>query len=121
MKKLILILAFGMFATTVFSQEIIKNDYVQNGDLIEATLYHENGAVAQKGFYTLENKLQGAWTSYDTEGNQTAVAHYENGKKTGTWQFYGGDVMKEVTYRDTRIAEVNTWQVTDKRVVGNYK
>lgn len=111
----------GMFFTTAFSQEVKKNEYVLNGDLIEATLYHENGVIAQKGFYTLENKLQGAWTSYDAQGNKTAVAHYKNGEKIGSWIFYQGDILKEVKYDNSRISEIKTYEVKDTRVVGNYK
>ncbi|MEM7186685.1 MAG: hypothetical protein AAF466_08500, partial [Bacteroidota bacterium] len=96
-----------------------KNIYVLNGDLIEATLYHENGKVAQTGFYTLENKLHGEWISYNDNGEKTAVASYDNGAKVGTWVFFHGDTMKEVSYESSKIAEVKTWTVTDTKVVVN--
>ena len=96
-----------------------KNSYVLNGDFIEATLYHDNGAVAQTGFYTLDNKLQGQWISYNAKGEKTAVANYENGAKVGTWIFYQGDTMKEVHYKSSKIAEVKTWTNTDTKVVVN--
>lgn len=85
--------------------------------LIEATLYHDNGEIAQTGFYTEQNKLQGEWISYDAEGNTTAVAQYDNGKKVGVWKFYQGDTMKEVTYTNAKIAKVKTWESKDTRVV----
>lgn len=96
-----------------------KNSYVKNGDIIEAIIYHDNGAVAQTGTYSLDNELEGEWISYDTKGNKTALANYSNGKKVGTWLFYQGDEMKEVTYTDTRIAEVKTYAIQDTRVVSN--
>lgn len=96
-----------------------KNSYVNNGELIEAILYHDNGAVAQTGTYTLENELEGEWISYDTEGNKTALANYSNGKKVGTWLFYQGNEMKEVTYANAAIAEVKTYTIQDTRVVSN--
>ena len=55
------------------------------------SLYHENGAVAQKGFYTDDNKLRGEWVSYDLKGNKTALAHYDNGEKVGTWEYYDAE------------------------------
>lgn len=96
-----------------------KDSYILNKGLIEATLYHENGEIAQKGFYTEDNKLQGEWISYDVKGNQTAVAQYDNGSKVGTWTFYQGNTQKEVTYTDSRISKVNTWERTDTKVVSN--
>ncbi|MAZ73554.1 MAG: nicotinic acid mononucleotide adenyltransferase [Flavobacteriaceae bacterium] len=98
----------------------VKDKYVLVDGLIEATLYHENGAIAQTGFYTQENKLQGEWVSYDANGKKTAVAQYNNGNKVGTWKFYQGDTMKEVTYANSKIAKVNTWEAKDTRVV-SYK
>lgn len=124
MKKLLLLLALVLFANIGFAQSCkktcdMKNSYVQNGDLIEATLYHDNGKVAQTGFYTLENKLEGEWISYDAKGNKTAVAYYDSGQKVGKWVFYNGDEMKEVVYSNSKIAEVKTWKNTETRVVSN--
>ncbi|MCW8979840.1 MULTISPECIES: hypothetical protein [Altibacter] len=119
MKKLILVFTMICTMGVVMAQEAQKNDYVLKGDLIEATLYHDNGKVAQTGFYNLENKLQGEWISYDAQGNKTAVAYYNNGEKAGTWYFYQGATMKQVTYNDAKIAEVKTWEVKDTRVVAN--
>ncbi|MGJ8665057.1 MAG: toxin-antitoxin system YwqK family antitoxin [Patiriisocius sp.] len=97
----------------------VKNSYVQVGDLIKATLFHENGAVAQTGFYTADNKLQGEWTSYDVNGVVTAAATYENGNKVGVWSFFDGNTKKEVTYVDSKIAKVDTWEMKNTRVVAN--
>ncbi len=125
MKKLIFLLVVLFSANVAVAQcckmktECKKDSYVLSDGLIEATLYHENGKVAQTGFYTEENKLEGEWISYDLKGNKTAVAHYDNGEKVGTWMFYQGSTQKEVTYADSRISEVNTWERTDIRVVSN--
>lgn len=121
MKKIVFtaIMAFAMSLT--FAQNSPKNIYVQKGNTIQATLFHEDGSVAQTGFYNKANKLQGEWTSYDTEGNKTAVAQYESGKKVGTWYFYDGDNLKEVSYNDARMAEVRTYKITNTQVVSNFK
>lgn len=106
--------------TTCKTKTVCKKDsYVLNNGLIEATLFHKNGVVAQTGFYTEDNKLQGEWVSYDVEGNKTAIANYDKGEKVGTWTFYQGATQKEVTYKDSRISNVNTWEKTDTRVVTN--
>ncbi len=124
MKKIVLLVIAALSMNMVMAQDckktcLKKDSYVQNGDLIEATLYHDNGVVAQTGYYTLDNKLHGEWISYDASGNKTAVASYDNGEKTGTWKFYQGETIKEVSYEDSRIAEVKTWTVTDTKVVVN--
>ena len=119
MKKLVCLLAVVFSFSTVAAQELKKDVFQMEGDVIAATLYHENGTVAQTGFYTKENKLQGEWISYDTNGNKTAVAQYDKGEKVGTWMFYQGEIQKEVTYTASKIAEVRTWEVTDTRMVTN--
>ncbi len=124
MKKIAIVLVLIFSASMSYGQECSKtckkkNSYVKNGDLIEAVLYHDNGVVAQTGTYTLDNKLEGEWISYDTAGNKTALANYTNGEKVGTWLFYQGEEMKEVTYTDSRIAEVKTYAVQGTRVVAN--
>lgn len=119
MKNLIVLLVACFFVNIAIAQTGKKNAYKVKGDVIEAVLYHDNGMVAQTGFYTLENKLEGEWISYDTNGNKSAVAHYNNGKKVGTWKFYQGTTQKEVVYNDSKIAKVNTWEVTDTRIVSN--
>jgi len=118
MKNIVLLFAV-LFSLNLVAQESNKNLYSLKGDLIEATIYHNNGIIAQSGFYTKENKLQGEWISYDTNGNKNAVAQYNNGEKVGTWIFFQGNTQKEVVYSDSKIAQVRTWEVTDTRVVSN--
>lgn len=122
MKKIVLLLLVIFSTNAVIAQSCkksCKDKFVINNGLIEATLYHDNGTVAQTGFYTKENKLQGEWTSYDAQGNKTAVAYYDNGAKTGSWKFYQGNTLREVSYSDSKIAEVKTWKMTNSRVVSN--
>jgi len=122
MKNIITLLALVAIVGISNAQENNRNEYVLDGadsNVIEATLYHDNGTIAQTGFYTLDNKLQGEWISYDTKGNKTAIAKYDNGKKVGSWMFFQGETIKEVTYSNARIAKVNTWKVTESRVVSN--
>lgn len=119
MKNLIVLFIACFFVNIAFAQTVKKNTYKVKGDVIEAVLYHDNGTVAQTGFYTLDNKLEGEWISYDANGNKSAVAHYKNGAKVGTWTFYQGTIQKEVDYNDSKITKVKTWEVTDTRIVSN--
>lgn len=119
MKNLLALMMIIALTATNFAQNTPKTDYVKKGDIIHATMYHDNGMVAQKGHYDKEGKLTGTWTSYDTEGNVTAIANYDNGKKVGTWTFYQGATKKEVTYDNSKVASVTTWERTGTRVVSN--
>jgi antitoxin component YwqK of YwqJK toxin-antitoxin module len=119
MRNICMILALILTTGMTFGQKIKKDTYIQKGDLIEATLYHENGAVAQTGFYNQENKLTGEWISYDTLGNKLAVGHYVNGEKTGTWYFYQGNEIKEVSYMNSKVAKVKSWKSGETRIVSN--
>jgi len=119
MKNILSLIVIVFLTTVAVAQDVKKNSYILNGDVIEATLYHDNGAIAQTGFYNQDNKLTGEWVSYDTNGNKTAVANYSNGEKVGTWVFFQGDIQREVSYDGSRIAKVKTLKVTDTYVVSN--
>jgi len=119
MKNLITLFAIVLTVSMAFAQNANKNTYYLDGDVIKATIYHDNGAVAQTGYYTADNKLTGEWVSYDFNGNKTAIAQYNNGEKVGTWLFFEGNIKREVSYDDSRIAKVKTWTVTDTYVVSN--
>ena len=99
MKKIMMLFVAVLMITTVHAQkETKKNVYIKKGDLIEATLYHDNGAVSQTGFFTEDGKLTGEWISYNAQGEKTATAQYDNGAKTGKWFFWNDDTLTEVDY-----------------------
>lgn len=83
--------------------------FEKQGNLLAATFYHENGEVAQKGFFK-DGKLHGEWTAFDQHGNKTAMAKYDRGEKTGKWFFWNGAVLSEVDYQQNRIASVVHWR-----------
>ncbi len=119
MKNIITILAIVLIASASFAQNSKNNTYFLKGDIIEATIYHDNGMIAQTGYYNPENKLTGEWTSYDRNGNKTAVANYNNGEKVGTWYFFTNEGIKEVSYMDARISKVVTWKSDNTQIVSN--
>ena len=121
MKKIVMMLVVLFIGSTAFAQQGPKNSYKIKNGLIEATLYHDNGQIAQTGFYTKDNKLHGEWVSFDVEGNKTAVAQYDKGDRVGTWLFYQGDTLKEVIYTNNAISSINTWTMQDTRVVTTNK
>ncbi|WPR72434.1 membrane-binding protein [Flavobacterium sp. NG2] len=107
MKKYIMItllLVSGM----LFSQNLQpKLEAVNN--MVKATYFHENGQIMQEGFFK-NGKLQGEWTSYDQEGNKTAIAIYDKGQKTGKWFFWNKSSLNEVDFTNNKIAAVKNWK-----------
>ncbi|MBT8223368.1 MAG: nicotinic acid mononucleotide adenyltransferase [Eudoraea sp.] len=80
----------------------------QQGDKVKATYFHENGVVAQIGYY-LDGKPDGEWKMYDTTGKKIAMGQYDSGKKTGKWFFWEGEVLREVDYLENKVANVINW------------
>ena len=120
MKKLMMIaVILGGFISAQAQEKIEKDTYILKGDVIEATLYHDNGVVSQSGTFTKEGKLTGTWTSYNRQGEKTAVGNYENNQKVGKWFFWTAEMLREVDYEDSKIAIVNTWVNEDTKVVSN--
>ncbi len=106
-----LILAFAVLITGfVSAQEVNKPTIEKKGDLIQATYYHDNGAIAQQGFFNKQNKLVGTWLKFDNEGNKLAVGKYEDGKKVGKWLFWIEDTLQEVDYNNNVIVNVTEWK-----------
>lgn len=107
MKKCILLLAL-LFSGMIFAQEV-KPVLESFGKKVKATYFFENGQVQQEGFFE-NGKLEGVWTSYDTNGNKKAVGNYDKGVKIGKWLFWNGNNLSEVDYSNSRIASVKTWK-----------
>ena len=106
MKKYIILTAL-LFSGIAFAQE--NNPKLEAvGELVKTTYYFENGKIQQEGFFK-NGKLEGVWTSYDTNGNKQSVATYKEGEKTGKWFFWSEDSLSEVDFSDSRIAEVKKW------------
>lgn len=115
MKKFkILLLSLVMLSGSALmaQKNNIKKELNQNGDLIEATFYYENGQVAQKGFYK-NNKLHGEWIAYDQNGDKKAIGKYSEGIKTGKWFFWNGEELSEVDFENSRIASVYKWKIDE--------
>tara|TARA_Y100001935_G_scaffold255119_1_gene266629 strand:+ start:1830 stop:2189 length:360 start_codon:yes stop_codon:yes gene_type:complete len=103
MKKTILFLAF-VFSICTYAQDN-KPTFEKVGDMVKATYYHDNGEIAQTGYYK-DGKLHGEWEMFDEKGQKVAVGTYDMGKRAGKWLFWEGKMLKEVDFTDNRIASV---------------
>lgn len=106
--KAILKIVFLLVCISTFGQEQ-KTDYKKiNNDLVKATYYFADNAsiIEREGFFNKEGKLQGLWVTYNLEGDKTAIANYNNGKKEGVWQYLSKEKISFVTYKNNKILSV---------------
>jgi antitoxin component YwqK of YwqJK toxin-antitoxin module len=109
--KNIFLFAAIFFLGVINAQDLIPNTKVEKvGDhLVKVTTFHDNGQIAQTGFVK-NNKLEGAWESYDTNGEKVSIGTYENGQKVGQWFFWNEDQLTEVLFEENKVSAVNLWK-----------
>ena len=92
-------------AGVTFAQD--KNvTYEKKGDIVEVTIFNDNGQIEQHGFMK-GLKLHGTWKHNNEQGEKLAIGNYENGVKNGTWTFWNEDNRKEVEYQEGKIVSVD--------------
>ena len=106
MKKILILGAF-LLVGVGFAQTT-KPVLEQEGNLVKATYYYDNGKVQQQGYFK-DGKLTGQWIAFDEQGNKKSIGTYVNGDKTGKWFFWNNDSLSEVDYSDSRVASVKSW------------
>lgn len=106
MKKILVLIAF-VFSASITAQDTTPT-FEKVGDLVKATYYHDNGEIAQTGYF-LNEKLHGQWRMYDEQGRKLATGKYTEGKKSGKWFFWKGKGLSEVDYADSKIVNVVNW------------
>lgn len=107
MKKIMILGALVISAMT-FGQTA-KPVLEQEGNLVKATYYYDNGQIQQQGHFK-DGKLEGNWVAYDTAGDKTSMGEYTKGEKTGKWFFWSHKSLSEVDYSNSRIAKVQSWK-----------
>ncbi|MGB5819072.1 MAG: nicotinic acid mononucleotide adenyltransferase [Saonia sp.] len=103
MKTITILLAL-VFSSAIYAQDH-KPTFEKEGNLVKATYFHEDGMVAQTGYF-LNGKLHGEWKMYNKEGEKIALGKYAEGKRTGKWFFWQGEALQEVDYEDSKIAHL---------------
>ena len=106
MKKAVFFLAV-IFTIGMYAQSP-EPAFEKVGKMVKATYFHDNGVIAQTGFY-LDGKLHGQWRMYDLNGKKIATGKYEMGERSGKWFFWEGETLKEVDFTDNRITNVVQW------------
>jgi len=107
MKKLLFITAL-LIGGNIIAQEVAPK-YEKIGDLVKVTNFYEDGSIKEEGFY--KNKvITGTWTTYNQDGEKTAIAKYNNGKKEGKWFLWNEDGLKEIDYKNNVVVNVQSWK-----------
>ncbi|MDB9903075.1 nicotinic acid mononucleotide adenyltransferase [Flavobacteriaceae bacterium] len=107
MKNIILSLA-AVISFSAFAQQPKETIYEKKGPLVAATMFHENGTIAQKGTY-LNGKLHGEWMMFNDQGDKLAHGSYALGVKTGKWLFWQENTLKEVDFINNKMAAITQW------------
>ena len=94
----------------------IEPKFEQDGEMVKATYFHDNGVIAQTG-HMLKNKLHGDWLMFNNEGVKIAQGKYVNGMRHGIWFFWESDIVNQVNFIDNKIAAVKALDATDGVVV----
>ena len=113
--KAVTTLILFLFVSLIYAQDV-EPIFEQYGDMVKATYFHDNGVVAQVGFYE-DGKPQGEWKMFDTTGKKIAMGQYILGKKTGKWFFWEGEGLREVDYADNKVASVIKWTDSESVVL----
>jgi antitoxin component YwqK of YwqJK toxin-antitoxin module len=100
---------FALIFSVVINAQDIKPVFEQDGELLKATYYHDNGEVSQEGQF-LNGKLHGEWKMFGEDGKKIAMGEYTQGKKTGKWFFWDAEILREVDFVDSKIANVTEWK-----------
>ncbi len=110
MKKIVILFMILSVGFT-YAQNDNKTKYEQKGDLVEATIYNDDGQLEQHGFFK-DKKLHGTWTYFNAEGEKVAIGKYSNGIKTGKWLFKNDEGVKEVNYVNGKVVKVTKLEGT---------
>jgi len=106
MKKIII--AGMLLSAGVLSAQNIKPKLEVVNQMAKATYYYDNGQVKQEGTYK-DGKLHGSWVAYNENGTKQSMGEYTDGQKSGKWFFWSDNVLNEVDFNNSRIAEVKKW------------
>lgn len=109
-----LLISFGTEAQNTVKQPASSNDvkstYVEQGNRVKVTHYHQNGAVRETGFFKNEVP-DGKWETFSENGTKTSEINYRNGARHGEFRVWDNfsDSYMEVNYADGKMVSANRW------------
>lgn len=99
----------------------IKEEFADTPGLVRVTLVDQGGLKSADGYY-LNNKRQGAWTEYQTNGLVKSVTTYFEGKKEGLcMEMENGQMTKRFYYHNgMRHGDYKEFKSTSLKEERNY-
>lgn len=101
-------IAAAMLVSAMVSAQEKEPKLEAVGEMVKATYYHDNGQIAQQGFFK-EGKADGKWIAYDASGNKKSMGEYTQGQKSGKWFFWNEKSLSEVDYSNSRVSNIQSW------------
>ena len=114
MKNLVLFITVLFFDISSYSQNTQLPKTETKGNLQEVTIYYENGAIMQHGFYTKEGKLHGSWESYNSDGSKKCFATYNYGLKVGVWTYWNMHKITKIEYDNDNILKIEEINIREQ-------
>ncbi len=105
MNKILVLVCF--LSLGVMQAQEVESQYEKDGDIIKVTHFYDNGNVKEQGFYK-DKLLDGKWVRFDESGKKTVEAYYSKGRKVGKWFVWTKNEVKEVSYENNAVANVQT-------------
>lgn len=66
----------------------VKSKVIKHENFSEVVKFYESGTVEETEFYDLDKNRTGCWTRYYENGSIMATATFKNDKKDGDWKSY---------------------------------
>jgi antitoxin component YwqK of YwqJK toxin-antitoxin module len=75
----------------------IHTFYNENGDIVNARIFNDNGVVASEGFLTEDGKKEGHWKNLYENGEIRSEGIFKNNRQVGEWKFFfNGGVAEQI-------------------------
>ena len=120
LKRVILIALLFALPTFIFAQELIKQEYYENGKLRSTSFregtkyylleYYENGKIKEKCVYS-EMKRNGKFQSWHQNGIKHMEVEYSNNLPKGDWKMWNdtGKVIGSAKFEHGKLINGAMW------------
>lgn len=118
-KEIFATLAMVLTISIAVAQE--KVDYEREGNQTKVTYYYENSDQARETGYFVNGVTHGTWVQYNRDGEVRMKAHYDQGKKVGTWFVWAdeGKSLYELAYEDNYLKRSHKWSLAKKDLLAD--
>ena len=97
----------------------IHREYGNDGKVINAFLYNDNGLLMSEGVVDEGGNYNGQWKDFYPDGKIQAEGTYQDNRRTGLWKFYSaaGKVEQTGNYNNGRPDGLWKWYYEDGSIL----